>query len=284
MFSRESWLVRTINMLRCKGLNHILLLAILWDIFWVLLVATLNKRVWLSPFLRCTNFFTSNGWKQNLFPILYFGIFIMFGNGKVDFKFGIPKKKQCAPNLTQREYVTVYSLLMILLLEFSLIELWSLHWNYPGKKANELVNVNQGKPFLARLAIAATALAGRYGIQAWQSFKTRPPKPKKRKFHEGGFQSKMMKREDLLSLALGNHLIKFYIASGKLEIIIIDVLFFNVSTIYFLQIKQKENFYLGIMFYYNQDILNSLLDFVSSKTFWSFVLTFWWRSLILYTM
>lgn len=84
----------------------------------------------------------------------------------------------------------------------------------------------------------------------------------------------MMKREDLLSLALGNHLIKFYIASGKLEIIIIDVLFFNVSTIYFLQIKQKENFYLGIMFYYNQDILNSLLDFVSSKTLWSYVLTF----------
>ncbi|KAL6290739.1 hypothetical protein ACE6H2_008249 [Prunus campanulata] len=39
-------------------------------------------------------------------------------------------------------------------------------------------------PFLAGLAVAATALAGRYGIQAWHAFKTRPPKPRMRKFYE----------------------------------------------------------------------------------------------------
>ncbi|XP_019265530.1 PREDICTED: mitochondrial import inner membrane translocase subunit TIM14-1-like [Nicotiana attenuata] len=55
-------------------------------------------------------------------------------------------------------------------------------------------------PFFAGLAIAAAALAGRYGIQAWQAFKTRPPRV--RKFYEGGFQPKMTKREAALILGI----------------------------------------------------------------------------------
>ncbi|XP_031257507.1 mitochondrial import inner membrane translocase subunit TIM14-1 [Pistacia vera] len=57
-------------------------------------------------------------------------------------------------------------------------------------------------PFLAGLAVAAAALAGRYGLQAWQAFKARPPKPKIRKFYEGGFQPTMTKREAALILGL----------------------------------------------------------------------------------
>ncbi|XP_057983792.1 mitochondrial import inner membrane translocase subunit TIM14-1-like isoform X3 [Malania oleifera] len=52
-----------------------------------------------------------------------------------------------------------------------------------------------GTPLLAGLAIAAAALAGRYSIQAWQAFKARPPKPRMRKFYEGGFQQTMTRRE-----------------------------------------------------------------------------------------
>ncbi|GLT70091.1 hypothetical protein SLA2020_421900 [Shorea laevis] len=55
-------------------------------------------------------------------------------------------------------------------------------------------------PFLAGLAVAAAALAGRYGIQAWQAFKARPPRP--RKFYEGGFQTTMTKREAALILGV----------------------------------------------------------------------------------
>ncbi|XP_035547788.1 mitochondrial import inner membrane translocase subunit TIM14-1-like [Juglans regia] len=58
-------------------------------------------------------------------------------------------------------------------------------------------------PFLAGLAVAAAALAGRYGIQAWQTFKERPPKPRMRKFYEGGgFQLTMTKREAALILGI----------------------------------------------------------------------------------
>ncbi|CAO2816474.1 unnamed protein product [Amaranthus hypochondriacus] len=55
-------------------------------------------------------------------------------------------------------------------------------------------------PFFAGLAVATAALAGRYGIQAWQSFKSRPPKP--RRFYEGGFQPKMTRREAALILGV----------------------------------------------------------------------------------
>lgn len=57
-------------------------------------------------------------------------------------------------------------------------------------------------PFLAGLAIAAAALAGKYGVQAWQSFKARPPKPRIRKFYDGGFQPKMTRREAVLILGI----------------------------------------------------------------------------------
>lgn len=68
--------------------------------------------------------------------------------------------------------------------------------------SNVFLDVHQGTPFLAGLAVAAAALAGKYGIQAWQSFKSRPPKPKIRKFYDGGFQPTMTKREAALILGI----------------------------------------------------------------------------------
>jgi len=62
--------------------------------------------------------------------------------------------------------------------------------------------VHQATPFIAGVAVAATALAGRYGIQAWQAFKARPPRPKIKKFYEGGFQPTMTKREAALILGV----------------------------------------------------------------------------------
>lgn len=63
----------------------------------------------------------------------------------------------------------------------------------------------QATPFLAGLAVATAALAGRYGIQAWQAFKTRPPKPRVRRFYDGGFQPTMTKREAALILGIRYH-------------------------------------------------------------------------------
>ncbi|XP_008783720.1 mitochondrial import inner membrane translocase subunit TIM14-1-like [Phoenix dactylifera] len=57
-------------------------------------------------------------------------------------------------------------------------------------------------PLLAGLAVAAAALAGRYGIQAWQAYKARPVVPRMRKFYEGGFQPTMTKREAALILGI----------------------------------------------------------------------------------
>ncbi|GMY14700.1 mitochondrial import inner membrane translocase subunit TIM14-1-like [Fagus crenata] len=57
-------------------------------------------------------------------------------------------------------------------------------------------------PLLAGLAVAAAAYAGRYGISAWQAFKARPPRPKFRKFYDGGFQSTMNRREAALILGI----------------------------------------------------------------------------------
>ncbi|KAJ1393880.1 DnaJ domain containing protein [Sesbania bispinosa] len=57
-------------------------------------------------------------------------------------------------------------------------------------------------PFLAGLAVAAAALAGKHGIKAWQAFKARPPKPRIRKFYEGGFQPTMTRREAALILGI----------------------------------------------------------------------------------
>ncbi|KAI4965425.1 hypothetical protein ZWY2020_054596, partial [Hordeum vulgare] len=51
-------------------------------------------------------------------------------------------------------------------------------------------------PLIAGLAVAATALAGRYGIQAWQAYKARPIVPRINKFYEGGFQATMTRRKE----------------------------------------------------------------------------------------
>ncbi|KAI4378746.1 hypothetical protein MLD38_016183 [Melastoma candidum] len=55
-------------------------------------------------------------------------------------------------------------------------------------------------PLVAGIAIAAAAYASRYGIQAWQAFKARPPKM--RRFYEGGFQASMTRREAALILGV----------------------------------------------------------------------------------
>jgi len=60
----------------------------------------------------------------------------------------------------------------------------------------------QATPLIAGLAVAATALAGRYGIQAWQAYKARPIVPRMRKFYEGGFQPMMNRREAALILGV----------------------------------------------------------------------------------
>ncbi|XP_020275926.1 mitochondrial import inner membrane translocase subunit TIM14-3-like isoform X2 [Asparagus officinalis] len=57
-------------------------------------------------------------------------------------------------------------------------------------------------PFLAGLAVAAAALAGRYSIQAWQAYKARPVVPRMRRFYEGGFQQTMTRREAALILGV----------------------------------------------------------------------------------
>ncbi|KAG2242066.1 hypothetical protein Bca52824_096091 [Brassica carinata] len=60
----------------------------------------------------------------------------------------------------------------------------------------------QVAPKLAGVAVAAAAYAGKYGIEAWQAFKARPPRPKLRKFYEGGFQAAMTRREAALILGV----------------------------------------------------------------------------------
>lgn len=60
----------------------------------------------------------------------------------------------------------------------------------------------QVAPILAGVAVAAAAYAGKYGIEAWQAFKARPPRPKLRKFYEGGFQAAMTRREAALILGV----------------------------------------------------------------------------------
>lgn len=61
---------------------------------------------------------------------------------------------------------------------------------------------NQATPLITGIAVAAAAYAGRYGIQAWQAFKTRPQTVKLRRFYEGGFQPVMTKREAALILGV----------------------------------------------------------------------------------
>ncbi|KAK6942847.1 hypothetical protein RJ641_028228 [Dillenia turbinata] len=60
--------------------------------------------------------------------------------------------------------------------------------------------VFQAAPLLTGIAVAAAAYAGKFGIQAWQTFKARPPRI--RKFYEGGFQPTMTRREAALILGV----------------------------------------------------------------------------------
>ncbi|KAG6604441.1 Mitochondrial import inner membrane translocase subunit TIM14-1 [Cucurbita argyrosperma subsp. argyrosperma] len=57
-------------------------------------------------------------------------------------------------------------------------------------------------PLITGIAVAAAAYAGRYGLQAWQAFKARPPTARLRKFYEGGFQPTMTRREAALILGV----------------------------------------------------------------------------------
>ncbi|CAN8259925.1 unnamed protein product [Cochlearia groenlandica] len=57
-------------------------------------------------------------------------------------------------------------------------------------------------PIIAGVAVAAAAYAGKYGIEAWQAFKARPPRPRFRKFYEGGFQATMTRKEAAMILGV----------------------------------------------------------------------------------
>jgi DnaJ homolog subfamily C member 19 len=50
--------------------------------------------------------------------------------------------------------------------------------------------------------VAAAALAGRYGVHAWNAYKASPVVPRMRRFYEGGFQQTMNKREAALILGV----------------------------------------------------------------------------------
>ncbi|KAJ6382083.1 hypothetical protein OIU77_030688 [Salix suchowensis] len=67
------------------------------------------------------------------------------------------------------------------------------------------------------MAVAATAYAGRYGIQAWQAFKARPPTARMRKFYEGGFQAVMTRRE--AALILGSYFLLLLSDLQSLELV-----------------------------------------------------------------
>ncbi|KAL5184498.1 Mitochondrial import inner membrane translocase subunit TIM14-1 [Glycine soja] len=84
--------------------------------------------------------------------------------------------------------------------------MWKRYHLFNGISAGLLINLTScswnATPFLAGLAVAAAALASKYGIQAWQAFKTQPPKPRLRKFCDGGFQPTMTRREAALILGV----------------------------------------------------------------------------------
>nr|GEU65412.1 mitochondrial import inner membrane translocase subunit TIM14-1 [Tanacetum cinerariifolium] len=57
-------------------------------------------------------------------------------------------------------------------------------------------------PSNATAQVVAAAMAGKYGIQAWHSFNTRPPRPTSHRFYKRGFQPTMTKREAALILGV----------------------------------------------------------------------------------
>ncbi|KAM1576036.1 hypothetical protein PS2_032268 [Malus domestica] len=72
----------------------------------------------------------------------------------------------------------------------------------PPRVDSSIITANKVTALIGGVAVAAAAYAGRYGIQAWQAFKARPPAARLRKFYEGGFQSTMTKREAALILGV----------------------------------------------------------------------------------
>ncbi|MCL7037075.1 hypothetical protein MKW94_027817 [Papaver nudicaule] len=61
------------------------------------------------------------------------------------------------------------------------------------------------EPLITGMSVGAAALCGRWCIQAWQAFKTRPIIPRTRRFYEGGFQPVMTRREAALILGVREH-------------------------------------------------------------------------------
>lgn len=57
-------------------------------------------------------------------------------------------------------------------------------------------------PLIAGMSVAAAAMAGKYGLQAWQAFMARPATARLRKFYDGGFQPIMTRREAALILGV----------------------------------------------------------------------------------
>ncbi|CAN7047646.1 unnamed protein product, partial [Brassica rapa subsp. trilocularis] len=53
-----------------------------------------------------------------------------------------------------------------------------------GNTITGRIEVYQATPMVAGAAVAAAAIAGRYGIHSWQAFKARPIVPRMRKFYE----------------------------------------------------------------------------------------------------
>lgn len=115
------------------------------------------------------------------------------------------------------------------------------------------LNMQQVLPIVAGAVVAVTALAGKYGIQAWQTYKARPPVHRTRRFYEGGFQQQMTKREAAL---------------------ILGVRYFHVSIIFVLRYNSFSNTKVHIFFV-------GLIDSLCVMPLYVFLrspLLIWWLS------
>ncbi|KAH0709979.1 hypothetical protein KY284_011406 [Solanum tuberosum] len=61
---------------------------------------------------------------------------------------------------------------------------------------------SQAAPIVAGVAIVPAPYVSRYEVQAWQSFKVRPPTARMRKFYGGDFQPKMSRMKAALILGV----------------------------------------------------------------------------------
>eukprot|EP00271_Cylindrocystis_brebissonii_P009230 TRINITY_DN23929_c0_g1_i1.p1 TRINITY_DN23929_c0_g1~~TRINITY_DN23929_c0_g1_i1.p1 ORF type:complete len:115 (+),score=21.61 TRINITY_DN23929_c0_g1_i1:262-606(+) len=57
-------------------------------------------------------------------------------------------------------------------------------------------------PLVAGVTVAAVAMAGKYGIEAFQAWRARPAVARVRRFYDGGFQPVMTRREAALILGI----------------------------------------------------------------------------------